>query len=602
MSLTLIPRGNVTFAAATTAVVDLTTTWTVPDNVYSISFVAVGAGSAGGSGTRFDYVVAGNGGGLAYRNNVPVTPGDIITIVAGRPGASQDSYSRVGDYLRSAGNSSVTVNGVTTIATSGSFAGRGGRPAGVYDGGGNGGNTGSSYHTTYSSDGGIAGGGGAGGYSGNGGNGAWGDSIGATAGTGGAGGGGSGGGGAATPGGTPQYMNPGGGVGLYGQGTSGGVNQAGSGGSGQRYGGGGYGGKADYVSSWYIKTEGGPGAVRIVWGENRAFPSTNVADATAGFDQHYTYSASGGLTLSGGIQLKMTNPKTIPHGEYVLNGPWTQYVSTSLSDYVGTWTVPANVYSISYVVVGPGGNGSRTLSYGIGYAGSGGALAYRNNVPVTPGQTVSIYMSAPGGSTGYNANTTITVNGQQTIAYGGGTGSYTTTPYSGFVDGGGEGGPAGTGYFVSANGGLAGGGGAGGYSGPGGTGGGHNGSSFVNATAGTGGGGGGGQFNGNFPIAAGWGGGGVGLYGQGADGFAGTSGSNVGGGGGSGGADGDGGSASYGFGGSYGGGAPGVKNTDGSILARRGALGGLRIIWGYNRKFPATNVSDSTTGTDTYMA
>lgn len=53
-------------------------TWTVPDGIYSICFVVVGAGEPSettGSGKC--------GGGLRYRNNFPVTPGETHQIIVG---------------------------------------------------------------------------------------------------------------------------------------------------------------------------------------------------------------------------------------------------------------------------------------------------------------------------------------------------------------------------------------------------------------------------------------------------------------------------------------------------------------------------------------
>jgi hypothetical protein len=60
--------------------------------------------------------------------------------------------------------------------------------------------------------------------------------------------------------------------------------------NGGLYGGGGgsyYHSSASIPASNMIAGRGGPGAVRIVWGFNRAFPSTNVSDATEGNDTVY---------------------------------------------------------------------------------------------------------------------------------------------------------------------------------------------------------------------------------------------------------------------------------------------------------------------------
>ena len=170
----------------------------------------------------------------------------------------------------------------------------------IGDGGGDGGASGASNLSTYWYGG---GGGGAGGYGGNGGNGGSAGPSGAfpTAGNGGGGGGGganrnSGGAGA-----------PGGGVGVLGQGSNGVAGTsffsspgrpggAGSGGVGRKYGGGAVGASGSYTANHggalayknnvpvtpgqvvSISIAGTNGAVRIIWGPGRAFPSTNTGN------------------------------------------------------------------------------------------------------------------------------------------------------------------------------------------------------------------------------------------------------------------------------------------------------------------------------------
>ena len=60
------------------------------------------------------------------------------------------------------------------------------------------------------------------------------------------------------------------------------------------------------------------------------------------------------------------------------------------------WVVPAGVTSVSVVVIGRGGDGVQFP--GNKYGGGGGALAYKNNIAVTPGQTVSYNASGYGGN------------------------------------------------------------------------------------------------------------------------------------------------------------------------------------------------------------
>lgn len=252
-------------------------TWTAPAGVTSVSVVAVGPG-----GDSFAGPAAGGGGGLGYKNNIPVTPGYGYSVVVGANsiigGHAYDSY-----FCRPC----LVSGGSHIYECYGCYWGDGGGP------GGSGGY------------GAWPGGGGAGGYCGSGGSGANGSSnsdyIGNTGGNG-AGGGGGG-----------WYPGGGGGVGLYGRGPSGtggagryscttnadGIVNGGSGGSfgrpgmsyttnaaapgqkfiysfhssGGRYGGGG--GNPSEVNQGY----GAPGAVRIIWpGTTRSFPSTNTGD------------------------------------------------------------------------------------------------------------------------------------------------------------------------------------------------------------------------------------------------------------------------------------------------------------------------------------
>jgi hypothetical protein len=283
--------GGITIAADNTVGQQAYTTagtysWTAPQGVTSVCVVCVGGG---GGGTRnFSADVAGNGGDSYFI--------DTLT-VAGFGG------TRGGPTSGTAGQINATY-------------GRGGGYVG--DGGGNGGYSLNGSNPFY-------GGGGAGGYAGNGGNGGTGDgSSNTTAGGAGAGGGGGGG-----------SWSSGGGVGILGQGSNGagspagtanGAGQAtgGSGGgsgiqypngnnptgfAGGAYGGGGAGtytisggggglgwknnitvvpgqsytvvvgaGGAKEAASNTFCGAGGSGAVRIIWGAGRAFPSTNTGN------------------------------------------------------------------------------------------------------------------------------------------------------------------------------------------------------------------------------------------------------------------------------------------------------------------------------------
>jgi hypothetical protein len=289
-----------TFTSGESAPSDFTYTgqsdysWQVPPLVTSISVLLVGFGQEGGSGywesgcscAGFypDGFPGGRGGGLSYRNNITVIPGETLTL--------QNQPS--GDTVIRRGGPTGTI---LAIAQSGALgvgsAGGGGGNTfnSVNGGGGYGGARGTAPATTGATAfGGGAGGGGAGGYSGAGGAGANGTqfsnsgSIGTTN-------GGGGGGGASGSVNSPGAS--GGGVGLYGKGANGAAGAAGTpagpGGDGSTdtldnypvlatpygAGGGGSGGT----------TNGGPrggGAIRIVWpGTTRTFPNTNVNSQTS---------------------------------------------------------------------------------------------------------------------------------------------------------------------------------------------------------------------------------------------------------------------------------------------------------------------------------
>jgi len=265
-----------------------TTYWTVPTNVTSVCVVAVGGGGSG-LGSHSSDGAGGGGGGLGWKNNITVNPGSTYKVVVGNGGLASSTSSSSPDP----GDVSYFINTSTVAGYGGTGGGNldaGVSAGGSYtgDGGGSGGAGGA---------GGLwgGGGGGAGGYSGSGGSGATYPSSNSTSGNGGGGGGGyygHGGGG-------------GGGVGIYGEGTSGtngtssslggnggsggnnGANESSDlygGGNGGAYGGGG-GGGADGSRP---NSSGAQGAVRIIWGAGRSFPSTNTSESTSyGFVSTY---------------------------------------------------------------------------------------------------------------------------------------------------------------------------------------------------------------------------------------------------------------------------------------------------------------------------
>lgn len=244
-----------------------TYSWVAPAGVTSVCVVCVGGGGGGAYGNAVSG--GGSGGNLRYVNNISVTPGASYTVIVGVGGAKGTSTNGSPGGDSSFGASLVVAKG----GTGGSDTVVSSPTTGNVGTGGNGGNGGGGG----SYDGGA---GGAGGYSGNGG--AGGNGVGDSGSSGSGGGGGGGGGGAGGAG--------GGGVGILGEGASGSGGAEGTrggggsggagGGSGSQGGayqtGGAYGGGS---GGGYAGTRpGGVGAVRIIWGAGRAFPSTNTGN------------------------------------------------------------------------------------------------------------------------------------------------------------------------------------------------------------------------------------------------------------------------------------------------------------------------------------
>lgn len=215
--------------------------------------------------------------------------------------------------------------------------------------------------------------------------------------------------------------------------------------------------------------------------------------------------------------------------------PLGQVLFTSLSpDF--DFTVPDGVVSICCVCIGPG------RGYG------GGGLSWRNHIPVTPGETLTIILDG----------TSELRRGSEILTIAKGSLSGSLSPGLGgkaagsMNDGGGNGGSS------QNNGGR---GGAGGYTGNGGSG-----YEYSDGSNGTGGGGGGGSRNRGF-------GGGTHPFGRGVNGIGGTSNT------------GNGGRGSYLDGRTR-------SPTYGGGIASNSAIGCVRIIWGTNRFFPDTRTED----------
>ena len=275
-----------------------------------------------------------------------------------------------------------------------------------------------------------------------------------------------------------------------------------------------------------------------------------------------------------------------------VNNTWSSRVYTTTGFH--TFTVPPGVTSISYAVIGGGGGGGvGSENFG---AGGGGACAYRNNVTVTPGQQITVFVGAGGagapstllnsatagnfGSTGQTSY--VEVAGVRTNAGGGqggqgGSAQSNGGTVSGTFTGGGAGGKGGAKL-------AAGGGGAGGFTGAGG-----NGarwwSTAVSATAGSGGGGGGGgsgRVNTTTSSSArgGFGGGG----GAQTNGAAGTNTTVTGSGN-------NGGTGTNTFASAGGGAGAFGGNSGGTASGASGVNGAAMIVWsGSSRQWPSTNI------------
>ncbi len=340
-TLTLTPTGQQEYT------VPGTYSWVAPAGVTSVSVVCVGGGGGGRGNTSAD-AGGGGGGGLGWKNNISVTPGQSYNVVVGSGGVGSgnggDSYFINPGIVAGLGGVGGAVSG--TVA-GGGYVGDGGGAGGL-------GGAPASY---------AGGGGGAAGYAGNGGSGLS-DSGGGTGTTAATPSGGGGGGGTSGHGG-----GGGGGVGIYGQGSSAGQivdslagngfgggggsgGNAGSntdgltpfgGGNGGNFGGGGGGG----ADGFRPDATGGRGAVRLIWGTGRSFPSTNASDAT-------TNTVS--LEQTRSLESVVTNNNVNYESGYlsfagttssfatVSNVPTSEYLTINAAVFVPVWTIPSGTF------------------------------------------------------------------------------------------------------------------------------------------------------------------------------------------------------------------------------------------------------------------
>ena len=228
------------------------------------------------------------------------------------------------------------------------------------------------------------------------------------------------------------------------------------------------------------------------------------------------------LATSSNVTVNDTSLAPVLGGHVFHAAGWNQQTTHS-------WTVPSGVTAISVICVGGGGAGE---SQHDAASGGGGGLAYKNNISVSGGDTITVKVGGggfatsnqtdcPDGSTSqieHNGTTYAVANGGK-----GGDGNQSTNNWydnsNSFPNTNSDGGGMGGAGFHGA-GFRSGGGGAGGYSGGGNTGRGRgcNRGNYTDPEPGQNGGGGGGNgSNGSSPYYSG-GGGGTGVYGQGSDG------------------------------------------------------------------------------------
>jgi hypothetical protein len=358
-----------------------TFSWTAPAGVTSVCVVAVGAGGGGIKFNTGDQLGGGGaGGGLGWKNNISVTPGQSYTVVVGAGGTSTIS----GAGTATDGGDSYFINTSTVAGFGGERNKEGSINAslgGTYvgDGGGNGG-------TAYSCS--LAGGGGGGGgYTNNGG--AGGEQTGSLTGeTAPLAGGGGGGGGTTT--GTNRIGGAGGGVGILGKGSSGaggapGSNSPGSPGSngtGKNYGGGANGSGTDVGSG---------GAVRIIWGAGRAFPATNTGDlppTPSGTSNVVGYNEMPPPVTAGGTLEDVTATINGSTG-FTINNPSTTGIS------INGLTASNETFFATY------GTGTKTVTWGAGSTVASSTVNVVNNNPSGFPQLVFFIVGQSGPAT-YN--------------------------------------------------------------------------------------------------------------------------------------------------------------------------------------------------------
>ncbi|WP_407310903.1 glycine-rich domain-containing protein [Desulfosporosinus sp. SB140] len=190
-------------------------------------------------------------------------------------------------------------------------------------------------------------------------------------------------------------------------------------------------------------------------------PAANVLTGTTIANVAGTMPNQGSPTLQPGTSI---TPGYYGGGS-VANAPHSSQTYSTPGTY--TFTVPASVTKVTAIIGGAGGGGGNGINGSGGGGGGGAGGVYLVDIPVTPGQQITVVVGAGGagastsGANGYGAD--------------GATGGQSS--FGSYVAGGGVGGYHGTDY--TNNGGVGGAGGAGGGNGS-------NGGSGGNGTAGNG--------------------------------------------------------------------------------------------------------------------
>lgn len=294
----------------------------VPTGVTSIAAIAIGAGGGGGgvSAAATASGAGGGGGALSYSNAIAVTAGETLTVVVGASGTAGANTGTAGG---DGGDSYIRRSATDLLLAKGGSGGLG-NTAALTGGGGAGGVAASGVGDTKSTGGAGGGratndrgggGGGAAGYSGTGGAGGTSTTV-PTAGAGGGGGGGYFG--ANAVGTASNQGGSGGGVQFYGSGSNG-IAGVASGSTVSRNGGlgssngsvagadarsiafGGGGGGASSTGAALAGVAGADGAVRILWGGTKSFPSTGVTSNTISLFASATSNTST-ITVPSGVE------------------------------------------------------------------------------------------------------------------------------------------------------------------------------------------------------------------------------------------------------------------------------------------------------------